>query len=235
VNERLYRSRSDRMIAGVAGGLAERFDLDPSLVRVAWVLLALVTGGIFFVAYIVMAIVVPDDPLDDPTWGALYRGAAPPPAGPGSTGPAPTGPASAFASTTAGPSGSGPSDPAAAPGGGPAGAAPGAAPPGPGTAPLAGSAAFAGPGPAPGSAGWSNESARAQRRAERDARRATRRANGSHTGAAIGGLILIAIGTYFLVRTAIPDFHLEWFRPAALVLLGAILIFASIRRAPPPP
>ncbi len=228
MNERLYRSRSDRMIAGVAGGLAEHFDLDPSLVRVAWVLLALVTGGIFFLAYIVMAIVVPEDPLDDPAWGAPYRAPGPPPGGPAST----------FASTTADPSAPAPGGAGAAgamPGPAPAGAAPNATPPGPGAAPVAGGAAFAGAGPAPGSAGWSHESTRAQRRAERDARRAARRANGSHTGAAIGGLILIVIGTYFLVRTAVPDLHLEWFWPAALVLFGAILIVASIRRAPPAP
>ena len=45
VNDRLYRSRSDRMLAGVAGGPAEHFDVDPSIVRVVWVLLALVTGA----------------------------------------------------------------------------------------------------------------------------------------------------------------------------------------------
>ena len=39
MNDRLYRSRSDRMLAGVAGGLAEHFDLDPSLVRVLWAIL----------------------------------------------------------------------------------------------------------------------------------------------------------------------------------------------------
>ncbi|MFI5226317.1 MAG: PspC domain-containing protein [Candidatus Limnocylindrales bacterium] len=225
MNERLYRSRSDRMIAGVAGGLAERFDLDPSLVRVAWVLLALVTGGIFLVAYIVMAIVVPEDPLDDPSWNAPYRAAGPPTAGP----------ATAFTSMTGDPTQPGSGAAGAAPVPPSGGAAPGTTPPGPGAAPIAASAPSAGAGPAPGSAGWSHESMRAQRRADRDARRAARRTNGSHTGAAIGGLILIVIGTYFLVRTALPDLHLEWFWPAALVLFGAILIVASIRRDPPAP
>jgi phage shock protein C len=36
VNGRLYRSRRDRMLAGVAGGLAEMWDADPSLVRIVW-------------------------------------------------------------------------------------------------------------------------------------------------------------------------------------------------------
>jgi len=63
MNDQLYRSRDDRMIAGVAGGMAERWDSDPSLVRLLWVLAAIFTGGIAFVVYIVLAIVVPEDPL----------------------------------------------------------------------------------------------------------------------------------------------------------------------------
>jgi phage shock protein C len=46
----------------VAGGVADYFDMDPSIVRVAWAVLALVTGGIFLVLYIVMWIVVPEGP-----------------------------------------------------------------------------------------------------------------------------------------------------------------------------
>ena len=48
MNERLYRSRDDRMLAGVAGGLAEMWDADPSLVRIVWALLVFVTGGFAF-------------------------------------------------------------------------------------------------------------------------------------------------------------------------------------------
>ena len=56
---RLYRSRDDRMLAGVAGGLADLWDADPSLVRIIWALLVVFTGGLALVVYIVMAIVVP--------------------------------------------------------------------------------------------------------------------------------------------------------------------------------
>ena len=79
--ERLYRSRDDRMLAGVAGGLAEILDADPSIVRVAWVLLAIVTGGIALVVYIVMAIVVPEGPGGQPSgtpWSAASAEATPP-------------------------------------------------------------------------------------------------------------------------------------------------------------
>lgn len=60
MNERLVRSRDDRMLAGVAGGLAELWDADPTIIRLAWIFLAVVTGGIALIVYIVMAIVVPD-------------------------------------------------------------------------------------------------------------------------------------------------------------------------------
>ena len=62
--EPLHRSRDDRMLAGVAGGVAETLDADPSLVRIIWALLAIVTGGIAILVYIVMAIVVPEGPVE---------------------------------------------------------------------------------------------------------------------------------------------------------------------------
>jgi phage shock protein C len=65
VADRLYRSPSDRVIAGVAGGLATWLNIDPSLIRVAWVLLGIFSGGIFVLVYFVMMIVVP---LPPPGW-----------------------------------------------------------------------------------------------------------------------------------------------------------------------
>jgi phage shock protein C len=59
MNRRLYRSSRERVISGVAGGVAEYFDIDPSIVRIAWVLLALITGGVFLILYGVMWLVVP--------------------------------------------------------------------------------------------------------------------------------------------------------------------------------
>lgn len=56
---RLYKSRDDRFLFGVAGGVAEYSDIDPVLVRVAWVLLTIATGGIGLLVYIVMAIITP--------------------------------------------------------------------------------------------------------------------------------------------------------------------------------
>jgi phage shock protein C len=79
VAERLYRSPSDRVIAGVAGGLATWLNIDPSLIRIAWVLLAIFSGGIFLLVYFVMMIVVP---LPPPGWTPRPHDAgawAPPP------------------------------------------------------------------------------------------------------------------------------------------------------------
>src|SRR3990172_6977792 len=64
MDDRLYRSRDERMIAGVAGGLAERLDLDPSLVRIIWAVLVLPTGFLALLVYVVMAIVVPEESAD---------------------------------------------------------------------------------------------------------------------------------------------------------------------------
>jgi len=58
MEKRLYRSRSDRMLWGVCGGLAKYFDMDPTIVRVLAVLL-IFANGLGILAYIIMAIVVP--------------------------------------------------------------------------------------------------------------------------------------------------------------------------------
>jgi len=60
MNKRLYRSSSDKMLAGVAAGLAEYFSIDPVLTRVGFVVLFL-SGGFGILAYIVLWIVVPYD------------------------------------------------------------------------------------------------------------------------------------------------------------------------------
>ncbi|TAK01447.1 MAG: PspC domain-containing protein [Chloroflexota bacterium] len=63
-NRRLYRCRNDRRIAGVASGVAEFFDLDPTVVRVVW-FLSIFFGGLGIFVYIVMALIVPLEPLTE--------------------------------------------------------------------------------------------------------------------------------------------------------------------------
>jgi phage shock protein PspC (stress-responsive transcriptional regulator) len=60
-SRRLTRSSRERMLTGVAGGLAEYFDLDPVVVRLIWVGAAVVTGGLAIPAYLVMWMVMPRD------------------------------------------------------------------------------------------------------------------------------------------------------------------------------
>jgi phage shock protein C len=62
VNRRLYRCRQNRVLAGVAGGLAEYFDTDPTLVRVLWII-SIFFGGFGLLLYLAMAIIVPIEPL----------------------------------------------------------------------------------------------------------------------------------------------------------------------------
>lgn len=66
--DRLYRSRTDRMFAGVAAGVAERLEADPALVRIAWAVLVFVTGGFALLVYIIMAFVVPEGPPPGVAW-----------------------------------------------------------------------------------------------------------------------------------------------------------------------
>lgn len=63
--KRLMRSRRDKKIGGVCAGLADYFDLDPTIVRVVWSL-ALLIAGTGFLAYLILWIVLPLAPADVP-------------------------------------------------------------------------------------------------------------------------------------------------------------------------
>ncbi len=58
---RYTRSRSNRVFAGVCGGLGEYLDVDPTLVRVAWVLVTIMSVGIGFVAYLLLWLLAPEE------------------------------------------------------------------------------------------------------------------------------------------------------------------------------
>lgn len=64
MNKRLYRSSSDSMLAGVCGGIAEYFELDPTLVRVGYVLLSLLSAGFpGLLVYFILWVVMPKRPI----------------------------------------------------------------------------------------------------------------------------------------------------------------------------
>lgn len=66
--KRLYRSRNERMLAGVCGGIGEYFDIDPTVIRILFVLFALVIGG-GILLYIILLIIMPLEP--DSSMGAV--------------------------------------------------------------------------------------------------------------------------------------------------------------------
>ena len=59
MEKRLYKSRTNKKVAGVCGGIGEYFDIDPTLVRLGFVALSFLAGGGLFV-YILAAIIIPD-------------------------------------------------------------------------------------------------------------------------------------------------------------------------------
>ena len=170
MRDRLYRSRTDRMLFGVAGGMADWFDLDPSLVRIVWALLIL-AGGIGLPLYIVAAIVIPEEPV------GYARSAG----------------ASSDASRPA----------------------------------MGGSGAPGSGAGVPGSAGDPDADRDARRQARREAR-AERLGNGG--GAILFGLILIALGGWFLIDRYL---HIDSaiLVPGLLIALGAVLVIGALGRS----
>jgi len=208
MNDRLYRTVDDRVLAGVCGGLAVRLGLDPSLVRIGYAIVALVTG-IFplLVLYVVMVVVVPEEPT-----GFAGVGRSPTPPGPDAV-PGWTPPGGSMGWPVAGTAGPAATpvpnelaaDATAAAGEATLGGAQDATPPPPVT-------------PQPGwppSAGWSRHERRERRR-------------GDPLPAVIGGLVLVGLGAYFLLRDQLAiDWDVVW--PAGLVALGAVVLLAAFR------
>ncbi len=64
MKKRLHRSNENKVIAGVCGGIAEYFDMDPTLIRLAWILFCAL-GGSGVLAYIIAAIIIPEKTAGD--------------------------------------------------------------------------------------------------------------------------------------------------------------------------
>jgi phage shock protein C len=236
VDDRLFRSVDDRLLAGVAGGVAERLDADPSIIRIVWALLIVLTGGLALVVYIVMAVVVPEAP---DTWPDAWPERDPAPAD------AFTAPADAFTAPVP-PSGDAewsrppspdPDAPTAATEGswlvdgaaattGVAATTAAALEPAPSGAVATPPAATA----TVGAAGtWIAPSGRSVPRAAAGPPRRERSAPpADDRGPLIGGLVLIAIGAFFLLRQFVPALDLGSWWPIVLVGIGVALVVASI-------
>lgn len=218
MNERLYRSRDERMIAGVAGGVAERFDVDPSLVRVLWVVLVFLSGGIFLLLYIAMAVLVPEAPAGSDRWPAWGTDAGPRAGAVPGWG-APASGTEAFATSpppgSAGPAGTDPPPPS-----------PEAAPetsaqwPDPPAGPDASLRPDVPPAAGPPSS-WGGPTGSGYRRHHRG--------GGSGGGGVIAGIVLVLVGGYLLLRAVVPQVDLSSFWPVVLVGIGIALLVGSIR------
>ena len=60
--KKLYRSRNNKMLTGVCAGVGEYFNIDPTIVRLIWVVLSL-SGGAGILGYLICSIIIPEDPL----------------------------------------------------------------------------------------------------------------------------------------------------------------------------
>ena len=61
MEKRLYKNVTDKKLCGVCSGIADYFNIDPTLVRLGWVALV-IFGGCGILAYIIAAIIIPDAP-----------------------------------------------------------------------------------------------------------------------------------------------------------------------------
>lgn len=62
--KKLYKSRFNKKICGVCGGIAEYFGIDPTVVRVIWVILTFLPVLPMIIIYIILALVIPENPND---------------------------------------------------------------------------------------------------------------------------------------------------------------------------
>jgi len=60
VKKRLYRSRKEKIIGGVCGGLGEFLDVDPTIIRLLWAIITILSIGAGIVAYLVAWIIIPE-------------------------------------------------------------------------------------------------------------------------------------------------------------------------------
>ena len=61
-NKKIFRSKSDRRIAGVLGGLANYFNIDATVLRIVYVLLSIFVIGCPIVIYLIAALIIPEEP-----------------------------------------------------------------------------------------------------------------------------------------------------------------------------
>lgn len=73
MEKKLLRARNDKVLAGVCGGLAKYLGLDATLLRIVWAILLISPGGIGLIAYVLAAVIIPQEPLayEDESFGEM--------------------------------------------------------------------------------------------------------------------------------------------------------------------
>lgn len=69
MNKKIYKSRTKKMVSGVCGGLEDYLGIDVTIIRLVWIIFALVSG--FFpglISYIIAAAIIPDEPVNNDNW-----------------------------------------------------------------------------------------------------------------------------------------------------------------------
>jgi phage shock protein C len=66
MNRKLYRSRDDKVLTGLAGGLGKYFNVDSTVVRIILVILEFLTAGFLIFGYLIVALIVPKEPIIQP-------------------------------------------------------------------------------------------------------------------------------------------------------------------------
>ncbi|SHJ30830.1 PspC domain-containing protein [Lutispora thermophila] len=73
MNKKLYKSRHNKTLAGVCGGLAEYFDIDVTIVRLIWIAFFFLSAGFpVFMAYLIAALIMPEEPMDRSNYNDQY-------------------------------------------------------------------------------------------------------------------------------------------------------------------
>lgn len=208
---RLYRSRTDRQLAGVAGGIARYLEVDPTVVRILWIL-SIFFGGFGILLYIIMAFIVPLEPAAAPPAGRTPGGpawGAAPAAGP-AWGAAPAGAPASGTTDSSEPGAEPAADANGEPGTPPAGASTAWADPSAGAPAWATTPSWEAPG-----AGW-------QPPAER----------GPGRGSLVLGVALVVFGGIALANLAIPGWITGgWIVAGLFVAVGVALLVGALRRA----
>jgi phage shock protein PspC (stress-responsive transcriptional regulator) len=64
--KRLYRSRKETMLGGVCGGLGEHIDVDPTIIRLVWAVVTVLSVGMGILIYLIAWIIIPESPDESP-------------------------------------------------------------------------------------------------------------------------------------------------------------------------